>query len=207
MADVLLEALLAYPYLIPLYLVGLWYIVVKPLTRLFDTEAAQKESKLRDEYEAGREAICSEDSGIRQLLARTYEARLAGRTAKFNPHNQRFAESHGSVEKFINDQGQVEIARKLGKIYELTNKPFDSSEILVETGIDWALTNKTLYVLDGDEESSAACVIPLDTLRSYQHVSRDGKSVFEIAREGEETLVIAKQLPMPRDLEKAKSIR
>ena len=188
-----LELLLAYPWLIPIYLVGLWYLIIKPLT--YTKREREHEAQQANEHEQHvrreRKALDGAGPQIRELLSRTY---LAWRTdaakfewppslAQFAEHAARYRNADDFIKNRISESAGV--VSTCAAVQELMGEPFADSEFIIRCEPNaWLLTNKRLYILFGEGDEVACQEFRIRDITDYRagplRIAMTDGAVFEL---------------------------
>jgi len=193
LGNTILELLLAYPWLIPVYLVVLWYLVIKPLTytRREREEEAQQAQERTQHVRIERKALDNAGPEIRELLSRTYSAWRTDAAkfdwplslAQFTEHAARYRNADEYIEDRISESAGV--VSTCAATQELTDELFADSEFIIRCEPHaWLLTNERLYVLFGGGDEIACKAFHIEDITDYRagpfRITTADGAIFEL---------------------------
>ena len=172
LGEQLLAFLLEYPWLIPFYFVGLWYLVIRPLVG-GGGHGVRGEDRSQEERHDLR-ALDSLDDSIRDFVARTYAA-WCSEAAKFDwpPSLAQFAALAAkcrNLDAYIRYyvSNIAEVLSTYAKVHKLTGKPYAADEFAIRCEPrNWLLTNRSLYVLSIRDDRRVCDEFPLEDVAAY----------------------------------------
>lgn len=175
--NTILAFLLAYPWLIPFYLLGLWYLVIKPLT--YTRRERQEEAQQAQEYtqHVREESEALEEAGpeVRKLLSRTYFA-WRNNAAEFDwpPSLAQFREHaarYSNADEYIEDRRRESagVVSTCADINSLMDTSFTEDEFIIRCEpFSWLLTSRALNLLVKKGEVTICNAIQIADIGLYR---------------------------------------